>query len=1339
MTICPVAPWPSVVEPRHVRRFPFLFVLVLASALLAVAWPGHAQQWERVDRLTDVRYASSRSIGDEVRAGGAVLDVPGLLSVRGRPMNGLTIGPGWISFRPQVSQGLNIDGSLGPAIDSGGADPRVDILSGPGIIVPDNASVMSLVTEEGVAIRWSPLSTPVGPAIVEILIDRLGNMNVQYLHLPDGVTDLIDLGGARALEGAIRPASASSFRHRLIQVPVAALPVGGPQLPNSTDPLPPGCAPEAETWCERADGAGRSEIYLNEDFNDGQAVVRGWTSTDDWHEIPFAICSPGATSNPGRSWYYGQDPTCTYDVSRTGSLFSPVMGPITTGTVLAYQFRAGFEDVFDQAEIYINGNLFLRTPQLPDSVQWYHWTPPLDLSAYAGLNIQIEFRFTSDGSNTDLGWMVDDVQVYNPNSANVPCVISAGKNGNSDCADRLNTQWTFYETNFCQGCLYTFYVLVECGREMHLPLEDMEGADIQITSMSTGLPVPLHCVNQTSLADAGLGPYRGLSADCCAVPAGNELWWGPAFDVVDNAGPGHVAWGFGQARCGSILEYDLAPCGDGLGDLTCNEIDGTGAGGCGGCGGLLPLLSPGENQTVDCSISDANGLCGLYRVDITSGGNLWNLFANCDGTNTPKFQIFHDCTEAWLAYNPLPELAISNLTTANGCPALQVDFDVENLGCKDQVGDVLVRLTSNCTPQETLDHIVPGPIAVGQVIHVSLPFSVACSPVRVLVAADPDNTIDECTENLTIASCRADRGVDSLAAFTCGCTAQLVADAGVDQAGCLGTRVLLDGSASSATPCANPQYRWTNSAGTIVQDWSSTATYSAPVAGCPGGGTYTLDVRCQGEACTETDTVRVNCIVISPNAGADVKVCVGGPVVLDGSASTVTNCAQREFRWFNAAGTEVRTWSTDPTLDLGGLTCANAGNYDVEVRCVGNVSCTDIDTVLVRCVNVVANAGLDLTTCDGVTFNITGAGSTRTNCTQSIYQWLDDTGTPISAPSLSPDFSGSLANCPGVVTLVLVAACNDAGYTNCGTFDTVDIVCPKPQPPVPTAIAVCGRGNTLDCGAAEAGVSYTWDLDTSVDSDANGTPDDDADLASCAGLGTWPSAGQRTVRAWATESLAGCTNFADLLVDVFDDPVPPTPTATPACPGLPSGLSCGTADPGLTYAWDADIATDSDADTVPDNDVDASACDTSWPYAAGSFVAKVTVTDARACSASATVNVNVTPNTPPGEVQDDRVTHGAGSVTFTWSALAGAASYRIARGDIGTWYSHAADDAAGQGSCSTGAVLTWSDPDDDADAGDYYYLITGVAGCGAEGSAGNRFDTQGNAPRDPRIATASCP
>ena len=61
--------------------------------------------------------------------------------------------------------------------------------------------------------------------------------------------------------------------------------------------------------------------------------------------------------------------------------------------------------------------------------------------------------------------------------ANPNCLLAqTGSAFVTSCDETVATTWSFNETAFCQGCEYTFYVLVECGREMHLPLSDMEGA-----------------------------------------------------------------------------------------------------------------------------------------------------------------------------------------------------------------------------------------------------------------------------------------------------------------------------------------------------------------------------------------------------------------------------------------------------------------------------------------------------------------------------------------------------------------------------------------------------------------------------------------------------------------------------------------------------------------------------------------------------------------------------------------------------------------------------------------------------------------------------------------------
>src|SRR5204862_2491447 len=138
-----------------------------------------------------------------------------------------------------------------------------------------------------------------------------------------------------------------------------------------------------------------------------------------------------------------------------------------------------------------------------------------------------------------------------------------------------------------------------------------------------------------------------------------------------------------------------------------------------------------------CSINDELGLCGIYRVDMISGGNGWQLFSNCDGTNTPQFNIYMDCTEAWAAYDPLPELAIANVSAAGDCWTYQVSFEVQNIGCVEEPQDVPVRITSDCG--DVLDIIVPGPIGPHGVIPYTQPMTLSCPDAVLTFTVDPDD------------------------------------------------------------------------------------------------------------------------------------------------------------------------------------------------------------------------------------------------------------------------------------------------------------------------------------------------------------------------------------------------------------------------------------------------------------------------------------------------------------------------------------------------------------------------------------------------------------------------
>src|SRR6185295_20061082 len=96
-----------------------------------------------------------------------------------------------------------------------------------------------------------------------------------------------------------------------------------------------------------------------------------------------------------------------------------------------------------------------------------------------------------------------------------------------------------------------------------------------------------------------------------------------------------------------------------------------------------------------------------------------------------------------------------------------------------------------------------------------------------------------------------------------------------------------------------------------------------------------------------------------------------------------------------------------------------------------------------------------------------------------------------------------------------------------------------------------------------------------------------------------------------------------------------------------------------------------------------------------------------------------------------------GALVITWPPVAGAATYRVARGSIDTWFSHGVDPAASRGSCDTGGATTFTDADDIGDGSDWYYIVTGVDPCGIEGTQGMGTNGHAATPRDP--PSPACP
>jgi len=68
---------------------------------------------------------------------------------------------------------------------------------------------------------------------------------------------------------------------------------------------------------------------------------------------------------------------------------------------------------------------------------------------------------------------------------NLSCTSGADQGVYTPCSTTAATEWHFNEDWWCLSCPYTFYVVVECGTQMHLPFYDMEGVVLEFANVLT--------------------------------------------------------------------------------------------------------------------------------------------------------------------------------------------------------------------------------------------------------------------------------------------------------------------------------------------------------------------------------------------------------------------------------------------------------------------------------------------------------------------------------------------------------------------------------------------------------------------------------------------------------------------------------------------------------------------------------------------------------------------------------------------------------------------------------------------------------------------------------------
>ena len=197
-----------------------------------------------------------------------------------------------------------------------------------------------------------------------------------------------------------------------------------------------------------------------------------------------------------------------------------------------------------------------------------------------------------------------------------------------------------------------------------------------------------------------------------------------------------------------------------------------------------------------------------------------------------------------------------------------------------------------------------------------------------------------------------------------------------------------------------------NGSGGVSYSWNPLTSLSDPNIPDPVGTpslttTYTLTVT-DANGCTDDDDVVVTVNLLPPaNAGNDVSICIGDNTQL------------------NASGGVQYDWS--PTIALSDTTIPNpiaqpASTTTYTVTVTDNFGCVNDDSVVVT-VNLlpVADAGADLSACEGVPVQMNASGGVGYSWTPVIGLSNPNIPNPTATPPTSMSYTVTVTDANGCV------------------------------------------------------------------------------------------------------------------------------------------------------------------------------------------------------------------------------------------------------------------------------------------------------------------------------------
>ncbi len=457
-----------------------------------------------------------------------------------------------------------------------------------------------------------------------------------------------------------------------------------------------------------------------------------------------------------------------------------------------------------------------------------------------------------------------------------------------------------------------------------------------------------------------------------------------------------------------------------------------------------PYASPSQTTTYTIVVTDDNGCTDADEVVVFVSGNT-AASAGPDKTICPGSSTILSATGG-TSYAWSPATGLSNTNTANpvASPASTTTYTVNVItddGCRgtDQV-TVFVQndLSVSAGPDQTVCSGGNTQLnASGGVSYVWSPTTGLNNPNIANPIANPSATTTYC---VTITSADGCTGTDCMTVYT---TSGIPAVACEDKTICLGGTIQLNVTTGAS-------YQWSPS------ENLDNPTIGTPIAMPAHTTTYVVTVT-DANGCTSVDDVTVFVENKFIDLGPDVNICSPSPVQLAASGTGAV------YQWSPTTGLN------DPNIANPIATPQVTTTYCVTISGPNSCAATDCKTIFVGN-NLVANAGLDQTLCNGTTGILSASGG-------AFYQWSPASGLSnpnIANPSVSP-----------VTTTTYCVTVTDA--SGCSSTDCMTVNIVSGQQAIACEDKTIAPGGNIRLNVT-TGVSYAWSPNSSLDDPTSPVP-----------------------------------------------------------------------------------------------------------------------------------------------------------------------------------------------------------------------------------------------------------